>query len=414
MSTISWLDYSESERRKMLDVISLFHQQEARDELGLGTVRDAFADMFFPGTSTIQRRAKYFLFVPWIYLDLERRQVSSNKITRKAKEQEYDLIDTLLNSGEKGNGVIGEEARRNLQRLPSNIYWSGLQQWGILKFQGSQAQYHKWFGIRKQGGKSRFDFDEDPESELRGIAYNWHPSIPSIPADFPKNKVTFKLKKSEAQFLKDQISRHCKESLLTFLVQNSRSIIGVVPFAWEHPQYIEFPLSIREKLEHARNFSEIMHGASLLYNLMLAEKTEEVQMDSSNAITGDYRNKIREWLSLISVASKRFAVWDRTRFWNIVFTQNPRIRRETKDFVMNWLGCLDRFGRSFDELSNDKQVRMMIQCREMALKGPDKARLSNPRALETWTGKSGTEQLNYRWPIARTIINDLITGLKEG
>lgn len=293
MSTISWLDYSESERRKMLDVISLFHQQEARDELGLGTVRDAFADMFFPGTSTIQRRARYFLFVPWIYLDLERRQVDSNKIARKAKEQEYDLIDTLLDSGEKGNGVIGEEARRNLQRLPSNIYWSGLQQWGILRFQGSQAQYHKWFDIRKQGGKSRRDVDEDPESELRGMADNWHPSIPPMPAGFPKNKVPFKLKKSEAQFLKDQISRHCRESLLTFLVQNSRSIIGGVPFAWEHPQYIEFPQSIREKLEHARNFSEIMHGAALLYNLMLAEKTEEVRADTSNAPTADYMQSIK-------------------------------------------------------------------------------------------------------------------------
>src|SRR3712207_8105184 len=66
-SSFTWLDYSEHERRQMLDVIHLFDEKTTRDELGIGVVRDAFADMFFPGTSTIQTRARYFLFIPWIY-----------------------------------------------------------------------------------------------------------------------------------------------------------------------------------------------------------------------------------------------------------------------------------------------------------------------------------------------------------
>lgn len=53
MSTFVWLDYSERERRKMLDVVDLFREHDTRDELGIGSVRDAFADMLFPGTSTI-------------------------------------------------------------------------------------------------------------------------------------------------------------------------------------------------------------------------------------------------------------------------------------------------------------------------------------------------------------------------
>jgi len=31
-------------------------------------VRDAFSDLMFPGTSTAQTRATYFLLVPWYYL----------------------------------------------------------------------------------------------------------------------------------------------------------------------------------------------------------------------------------------------------------------------------------------------------------------------------------------------------------
>lgn len=57
---IGWIDFSKSDRDKVLGVIQLFAEQTAMDELGIGTVRDAFANIFFPGTSTIQTRAKYF------------------------------------------------------------------------------------------------------------------------------------------------------------------------------------------------------------------------------------------------------------------------------------------------------------------------------------------------------------------
>lgn len=56
----------------MLDVVDLFREHDTRDELGVGSVRDAFADMLFPGTSTIMTRARYFLLVPWAYQRLDR------------------------------------------------------------------------------------------------------------------------------------------------------------------------------------------------------------------------------------------------------------------------------------------------------------------------------------------------------
>jgi hypothetical protein len=142
-STFTWLDYSEAERRTMLDVISLFKEKETRDELGVGSVRDAFADTFFPGTSTIQTRARYFLFVPWIYRQLEARRVSPATVAREARKAEIDLIGGLLAGGSAGTGVIGERARAALQRLPSSVYWQGLGAWGIRLFPGSIDQYHR-------------------------------------------------------------------------------------------------------------------------------------------------------------------------------------------------------------------------------------------------------------------------------
>jgi hypothetical protein len=44
----------------MLDVVDLFREHVMRDELGVGSVRNAFADMLFPGTATIMTRARNF------------------------------------------------------------------------------------------------------------------------------------------------------------------------------------------------------------------------------------------------------------------------------------------------------------------------------------------------------------------
>ena len=66
-----------------------------------------FADMLFPGVSTIQTRARYFLFIPWIYLDLERRRVRSAEVAARARREEIRLIVALLESDDT-DGVIGK------------------------------------------------------------------------------------------------------------------------------------------------------------------------------------------------------------------------------------------------------------------------------------------------------------------
>jgi hypothetical protein len=80
----------------MLDVVDLFREHDTRDELGIGSVRDAFADMLFPGTSTIMTRARYFLLVPWTYQKLERQRVSSAEVP--AKECRATLVVPISHS----------------------------------------------------------------------------------------------------------------------------------------------------------------------------------------------------------------------------------------------------------------------------------------------------------------------------
>jgi len=70
---LAWPDHSEAEQRRAREIIQLFSQPESRDELGLGRIRDALSDTLFPGTSVLLTRARYFLFVPWLFREGERR-----------------------------------------------------------------------------------------------------------------------------------------------------------------------------------------------------------------------------------------------------------------------------------------------------------------------------------------------------
>lgn len=140
MSYLAWIDFDPEERRRAQTLIDLFKQPEARDELGLGTIRDGLADLLFPGTSTIQTRIRYMLFVPWIYLEAQQRRASQAERTMIARELEFELSEALLRGGERED-VIGRLAGRSLKRLPSSVYWAGIYTLGIRTLAGNQATF---------------------------------------------------------------------------------------------------------------------------------------------------------------------------------------------------------------------------------------------------------------------------------
>jgi len=131
-SAFTWLDSSEHERRRALDIIDLFGHSETVDELGLGTVRDTIAEVLSPGTSTVQTRARYFFFIPWIYQSLDRRSPLENA-GDTARRVEVALI-AVLSKAQDNIGTIGISSGAALQRLPSTIYWAGLARLGFRLF----------------------------------------------------------------------------------------------------------------------------------------------------------------------------------------------------------------------------------------------------------------------------------------
>jgi Family of unknown function (DUF6361) len=84
---------------------------------------------------------------------------------------------------------------------------------------------------------------------------------------------SFTLTKDEAEYLQHRISE-LGPTLLNHLV-NQTMLVDGGEFPWDHPKAPSFPESLKVPLQHARLFSEVMHGAALLYNLMLAEQSGE-------------------------------------------------------------------------------------------------------------------------------------------
>jgi hypothetical protein len=182
MSAFVWLDYSERERRKMLDVVDLFREHDTRDELGIGSVRDCIRRSAFPGHQHDHDPREV---LPLRSLDVSAaRKISHHpaQIAARARRAEIDLVDAIERSDDK-EGNIGTVAKTTLKRLPSSVYWRGLSVWGIRTFSGSQAQYHRSLDryyaqlTRHRGRMSERDVEHD---DL--IPANWHGElIPPAP-----------------------------------------------------------------------------------------------------------------------------------------------------------------------------------------------------------------------------------------
>ena len=138
-AVLAWLDYSEADQRRAREIVRMFSQPESRDELGLGQIRDALSDTLFPGTSVLLTRARYLLFVPWLYREGARLRRQGSQLSSWVDTQERRLIGALRNGGDS-SGLIGGVVGEQVQNLPSTIYWNSLRRFVILRHDGTPTQ----------------------------------------------------------------------------------------------------------------------------------------------------------------------------------------------------------------------------------------------------------------------------------
>ena len=391
-SLIAWLDSTPEEQQAARELIALFAQPESRDELGIGPIRDAFSDLLFPGTSVLQTRARYYLFVPWCYSSGAAAGRAGAEHRKAGRLQERELIKTLRDANLQDSiGLVGSRVGPSVRNLPSDIFWNGMLTYGVRTFNG---------GI----GSLKAESASDGATELtERRATEWDKSMPRAPEGFPERVDRgFELDDAEATWLRDRITEAAQGTVLEYLLSSGHSIPKSAAFPWEAVPGREF-----EELEHARFFSNAMHGAALLYNLLIAEAFVERTSDSGeDDPVAVYEEHLELWMDdFLSPERATLKNWDLDRMWELVLTKNSNIHRFTRSFVEQWVGGI----RVTQDVSGDVSLRELVRSREER-KGKQ-SRLLNEKMLTAWSGASGTGQLGYRWGTVRTIVNDIVEGL---
>ena len=360
------------------------------DELGIGAIRDAFADYFFPGTSTVQTRAKYFLIVPYVLFEAGNGKYGSdiNTILRRIDSEERNCRDILIKTS--NDGVIGSLVPKSwVLRTPSNIYWNGIKRIGIFKEDLSVKEYihqsiiqrnlkqTKAYGNRDKDAEENEKDDVDA-GDITSIQF-W--SLGDTYHSDWRDNLSIELLPGEAAFLKTQIITTQRNSLFAFILKNNIELDKYSSFGALAEDIKE---SVDEELRYmmglANDFNNLVSIITTRYNLIVSGGNNEYAQEN--------------W-ELYSKDLKRRSEVDLKAIFHKLDIRNLKL----KTFLI----------RVQDAIRDDdiEAVDNLIVKREIALKGPKRAKTNRVGEFKSqnWIG---IDRLDYRYTPAKRIIRDIM------
>lgn len=414
---IGWIDFSPSDKKKVVDVLNMYAETGAVDELGIGTIRDAFANYFFPGSSTIQTRAKYFFIVPYLLADAAYGKFGLNyqkayqQFLREEASCCVQLAQNARKNGEPLSGIIGHTSLNQdtltlkdkgtwVVRKPSDIYWSGIRTLHI--FRNSNLTILNYLRISlaslndkdlhaSSGTRRKKNEDEDIEGDdafsgdgnfKQFWSFTWNP--------YWQEDLNIHLTEEEADLLCKLIDQYHGTTLLNALLKNdihiqdlketyrSNLFKGVSDLARAKCQ-----TSLSDEtwriIDLANQFSEFIYAARICYNRVL----------SNDANT----EALEEWEQI------------KDRLPEIAELEIDEMMKSLK--VVNY--PLNKFLKdlkaAYVQESPFETIKEIIVKREVDLKGRSRAKLLKPS--ETNTVWLSGRRLDYRANTVSIILKDI-------
>lgn len=404
MNFLGWIDHDARHEEEVLRALGAAKGHDARDELGLGTMRDSLADLLFPGLSTIQQRARYFFFVQWC-CELAAAHSDAGRILEKLREYEVALIKSLSHLGE-GEGVIGILSQEDLERMPSEIYWNGLLVLGMRQYRGNRQRWARHVVADKLSRQTDVFGDSGPRMRQ---TTGFDIERPDPPAGFPSNKtLDFALTHQEADCLRKRLIDACVDPAgqgrrfnLFGTFTKYRRDVTTVAYAWDHPRIGSLPNDARELLLLAASFAKLMHGAVILYNVCVARK--QVEDGLSSETLERHLRSLADWTNELSQADVDLVRRRLSEFPEFGRLTRHRIDPKTIAFVERWTDCCT----AAHGLADDVSASRIVCDREIYLKkDAGTSRIASKKARARWGGESGG-MMDFRWAIAKRCLNDL-------
>jgi hypothetical protein len=163
------------------------------------------------------------------------------------------------------------------------------------------------------------------------------------------------------------------------------------PMPWEDPATADAQASVQVQLCNAELFSRAMHGAALLYNLLVSERYETAALTTVNAPVDRYRGALHTWAEQAGDMTGWIA-------WACGTTSSPRTAGSPPtppSGVSSTPGWMPQAGHAASA-ADHTELRALVGARERHVKRAQ-SRLVNDKLLRTWSGKSGSARLAYRW-----------------
>jgi hypothetical protein len=389
---VGWIFGSFAERDEALTLLDDDGPAEPRDELGIGPLRDAFSNAFFPGITSPQTRAKYFLFVPAMYKRIEEEKALRRRPGSAITDLEHELLEGLM-GGRDLEGIIGSKYKRVPTTPASAIYWTGVHTWGIRRFSDSRPRYHGWLQTPARLlhlDQIEEDAEEDPPRWLLLPGEAHLLESPDI-----------HLSHAEASFLEGRIHALPSQPGRPLLRQLLDAPLEPGQF-WQSQLVRRNQADLSGEARDAKLLSIAHNGAMRLYNLLCARQAgNKVAVDewSAECDTWSAEHPADEWQEW-----NLAALWDRvTRL-----SGGRDARAATEPFIGPWVTLL----AAGDALDSRNTIRL-VRNRERITK-PGRERLSWPFALAGWSREGlGVQPLDYRWRPASRIIRDIQEGLSR-
>ena len=379
--SVGWLDLSEEDRRRAKEYLSQFNEENTVDELGFGILRDAFADVFFPATSTTMTRARYLVFLPALCLLVEREKRAGRAAEQRLTELENELRKSL--EKQESSGVIGTVAKESLRRYPSSVYWSSLRRLGIFLHPNWGLRYYQAH-LTDFYAAMKPDKDDDEMSHLASPAFeNWDQAFRDLLADDrsikigngkPPATLNFHLTRYEAQYLKTKFqalaARETRPSIISHLLERCHS--DDFKYPWDVP----VPHSLKAYVHHARCFSMFVRGATLQYfQLLLRERDKRGIAKPPYDLSDIFA---RWWKATLQELSD----WRVEEFLDLATGLNALRRINDAMFIKTWLK-LNTESKNARASFDNPQAHDLIHQRERITR-PTKSRLQHSEYLQRW------------------------------
>ena len=396
MNSFGWVDFSKKDRDLARDIIASLSTPGALDELGIGVIRDGFADYFFPGTSTVQTIPKYFFLVAYQLEELSRNP--SGNLEQRLREMERQCSRKMwdsLSPEEQNSGNVGifgstmfkdreSTSKEWVKRQPSSVYWNGLRKLGFLSLDNenlSLADYLRILGRQNQSAAESDDDLNSPPKRILSTERPWHwKKFPEDRGDW-QNTPSIKLTSGEAMFLVEQISANLGGTLFSFLVNNrKRYPLPNLRFN-ELGEKLQLPELLDEDWKLANDFSEFVKPAQIFFNYMLHNEDAE-------SLWNEYRNN-PDFLKVLAESV------DLNKIFQLI-----HVPQKTEHFL-NGLRLI------YLNL-NEEELKNHLTERERSIKGEARMKIGkdNPYYRDHWAGGLG---FVYRFPDACRIINEILT-----